>query len=189
MGPLMLLQGSWSWKPLVTLCALEWLFSCMGLLMSGYLEVLVTLWAFKRLLSCVCLLRFSYLLRSSCHTLSTKMASLLCGLQVTWGWALVTPCKCTKTIGRQSSSICSSYKHLLFFLFVATAELFRKQRRRNLSGEVARPRVYIILPFWSFCCCHRQPISAQQPRPKTFWQTLALPLAYGLEKRTPRQFL
>ena len=86
-GPLMLLQGTCSWKTLVTPCALEWLLYCASHVSPNNF-MLKSLW--KASIHFVHLNGISpewdpyvpssgQLLRSCWHTLGIKKASLLCG--------------------------------------------------------------------------------------------------------------
>ena len=83
MGPLKILQVVWFREALVTLRASEWLLSCMGSLM-----LLQRTWSWKHLTLCALewilssvwfhVLSSNLMFRSSCDTLCTWMASLLC---------------------------------------------------------------------------------------------------------------
>ena len=67
-GPLMLLQGTWSWKPLVTLCTLEWLLSCPVWVFScPAIEKLLSHSEHKKAFL-LCGSSHVQLLSSSCHT-------------------------------------------------------------------------------------------------------------------------
>ena len=79
--PLIVLQVSWSWEDLATLCSIEWLLSSMIPFMNLHLmwKSSCHIWCTSMDVSFMDpLILLQVSLRSSCHTLCTWMASLQC---------------------------------------------------------------------------------------------------------------